>query len=684
MKTNTDMNQLPPSNSPQREENRFLKHWERWGVIALILLAWSLRWVTLLEVPPGWRDDDLIEIYTFSREILHSGPRLYFSGASGHEPLYHTLRAPLIAVAGINIASARWLAATCGTLAVLLTWAVGRRLFGCKVGLLAGALVAVSFWSLMYSRLAIRHIATLPSALIAIYWGWRQLQGPSPPKAAPLGIALGTGAAVMTYYAGRLVPAMLLVALPVVGWQRKRWKAYVLGLAGGLLLAVPMFWAASNASGADARIDELAVPLQALWEGNLEPLLETTLTTLGMFHSTGDPEWLYNIPGRPVFGWLGAAFFYLGIIIALAHLKKPSSRLLLLWAATGIAPAFISLPPASLGHTILALPAVYLITALPTQASAKYRAWFALPIMFLTLTAVTARDLPDYFVHWPQKSMVRFLYRADYRALARHLNTHPSITDASVGGFLYGYWDRVALETDLSGNFSERQDVAVRWSNPERALVGRKEALPFYAQEAQHPHPAFEAWLASAPPLTTSLTLGHISTGHMSAGIALTLPEPPPNATAQTNDGLPLVAQSFANALVLHAVAWDPPPTPGREARSAMWWEVVGPLPLPPETLIPHPPPPGVYSGPRLKVFAHLLAPDGTLLAGDDGLWVDPYTLHTGDRFIQWHHFTLDNNAATGPYTLVLGLYDPMTGERWPIPGDAGTPKDKLMLSVRP
>ncbi len=192
---------------------RRLHTWERWAVVMMLLLAWGLRWIALLDVPPGWRDDDLIELYTFSWEILESGPQIYFSGASGHEPLYHTLRAPLLALAGLNQAAARWLSAVCGTLAALLTWAVGRRLFTREVGALAGATVAVSFWGLMYSRVAIRHIGVLPWALLAIYSAWRVLQDEQPPHAAAFGIAIGTAGGLYTYYAGRIVPALLIVAL---------------------------------------------------------------------------------------------------------------------------------------------------------------------------------------------------------------------------------------------------------------------------------------------------------------------------------------------------------------------------------------------------------------------------------------------------------------------------------------
>ena len=35
-----------------------------------------------------------------------------------------------------------------------------------------------------------------------------------------------------------------------------------------------------------------------------------------MPHAAGDPEWLYNVPGRPVFGPFGAVAFWLGVVLA--------------------------------------------------------------------------------------------------------------------------------------------------------------------------------------------------------------------------------------------------------------------------------------------------------------------------------------------------------------------------------
>lgn len=630
-----------------------LKAWERWELIMVLLLAWALRWIALLDVPPGWRDDDLIELYAFSQEILNSGPVWYFSGASGHEPLYHTLRALVLAVAGLNPVSARWVSACFGTLAVLLTWAVGRRTFTREVGLLSSALVAVSFWALMYSRVAIRHIGALPWMLLAIYWAWRMLQDTGPPRYAGWGLALGTAGATLTYYAGRLIPALLAVAVIFVGGRKGRWRRYLVALAVGVALTAPMFWAAAHIPGGDARVGEIAVPLNELRQGNWRPLLQTTWTTLGMFHATGDPEWLYNVSKRAVFGLLGAALFYVGVLTRLAHLDQANARLLLLWLGVGLAPAFVSLPPSSYGHTILALPAVYILMAMPMKAAARRWAWTMLPLMGLTLSLVAARDMSDYFNTWPSHSMVRFLYRADYRVLAQYLNARPDIQEAAIGSMLFGAWDKVAVQAD-GGTPSAR----LRWVNPERALLGTKKPLPFYFQDEHHLHPDIQAILNAAPAITAPVGM---------RGALVTLPTPPRGALTQTSAGEALMEFTFGEALRLHAVAVTSPPAPGIEGWLTLWWEVVGPLPLPPEALIANPPPPGVYNGPRLKVFVHLMMDGGTFIAGDDGLWVDPYSLQVDDQFVQWHHLVTTTNAKAGPYYINVGLYDPLTGERWRV-----------------
>ena len=77
-------------------------------VVALTLAAFGLRLVALKGVPPGWRDDELINIYALSGEVLQGHYPLYFTGASGHEPLYHYLQAALNGLAGYSVAAHRY------------------------------------------------------------------------------------------------------------------------------------------------------------------------------------------------------------------------------------------------------------------------------------------------------------------------------------------------------------------------------------------------------------------------------------------------------------------------------------------------------------------------------------------------------------------------------------------------
>jgi hypothetical protein len=658
-----------------------LSHLERLGLAAILLLAWGLRWVALTEAPPGWRDDDLIEVYTFSHRILEEGLVLYFPGASGHEPLFHTLRAPILAVGGINQATARWPSAVAGTLAVLLTWAIGRQVFDRRVGLLAAALVAVSFWGLMYSRVAIRHMGALPWMLLALYWGWRQLRDPAPPWAAIAGLAVGTAGALLTYYAGRLMPVLLVTAWPLAAPRRRRWQRYLIGIGLGLVLAAPMFWASARIPGADARVSELALPIHALLEGDPMPMLQTSWTTLGMFHARGDPEWLYNLSERPVFSPAGAAFFYGGVLLCSAQWRDPRARFLLLWLAAGLSPALISLPPSSYGHTILALPAVYLIlasvvTTLAHPGPAK-EAWRVGLTALLFVLLVAARDVPDYFVKWSRASMVSFLYRADYRAVARYLQLHPEIEDLAVGSLLFGPWDKVALATDLrcrpeldpSRCTSSR--LQPRWVDPHRALAfAGGGTTPVYLQRVGEREAEVEALLAASTPIEAPAGM---------EGFLVTPPAPPGDAVRTTATGQLLVSAPFRGALSLEAVAR----LAGEPARIATWWRVTGELRLPMEELIPNPPPPGVYDGPRLKVFAHLTifnpASGETEVLFDDGLWVDPYTLVPGDTIWQIHRF---EGAAQTPASaeVVLGLYDPLTGDRWTTLDGA----DQLRITLMP
>ncbi len=717
-------------------------------ILALTLLAFFLRVWQLEQVPPGWRDDELIESLVISQKILAGDLAVFYPDASGHEALYHALKAPLMAIFGSNALGMRFLAAVLGTLAVPLTYVLGQRMFGRRVGLVAAACLATSFWGLMYARVGIRHVAMPVFALATFYWFWRAVerdweirrlgnwkrgrgaeeqrsrgareslsvsQSPSLSIAPHYSLAtrhwlaagLWMGLGFYTYFASRGVPLVLLafggywllLARPLL---RRSWRGMVLMFVLAGLLALPLVITLGRQPESEARVAEVAVPLVEARAGNFEPLLAHVVAAFNMIHSDGDPEWLYNIPGRPVFGPIGAIFFWLGVGVAVVGVilnaeaqrsrgaegqvaggrwqvasgqsskgaEEQGSRgageqvrisqspnlsvsqslatrhsplvFLLLWWLGGTAPAFLSVPPASLGHTILAQPAVYLLAALPvgvlwSAASIRYQRWGTIlggVAAVLLVGSVAVRDLPAYFVEWPERGMVRFLYRADIKDAADYLNTADSApTDFGITGLLAGPWDRVALEIDLDPQSAARP----RWYNPERvALLRPPVSFNGYPDVAA----PYADWYRPLPE-DEALDGGYV-------------------LSQLRGEAAPVVDETtavcFANGLCLLDAKYQD------DGTLELLWRVARDLDLPPMPLISNPPPPGVYAGPRLLVFAQLQDSDGGFLVNEDGLWVDPITLRTGDLFVQRHYLVVPEGKTAA--TVVFGLYDPMTGER--------------------
>lgn len=670
-----------PRAHPGRELLRILARRPATWAVIITLLGFGLRVWALEGVPPGWRDDELIETLVVSQKILDGDLAFYYPDASGHEALYHALNAIFLAFFGPTGPGIRLLSAFLGTLAVPLTYALARRMFGAAVGLTSAALLAVSFWGLMYSRVGIRHSLTPVLALAGFYFFWRVVIGEQgskglPPRTpAPLrffavaGLFLGLG--FHSYFASRgapLIPAAFVGYLLLVAPSRLRgkWRELAVMAAVAALVALPLLLAVAAQPEAEGRVGELALPLIEARAGNLGPVVAHAVAALTMTHATGDPEWLYNIPERPIFGLVGALFFWAGAALALwwalgalaGRLRPPrpeatpaalAAAFTLIWWLGGIAPAVLSVPPASLGHVILAQPAFYILAALPIGALAAWPrltasrrsalAGLAAAVLFV---ATAARDLPDYFVEWPARGMVRFLYHADVEDVAGFITRDPAApwpADFGITGPLAGPWNRIAFDLALG-----ETAVRPRWYNPARALLLWPDVSFSGYPAVDSPYAGVFDPLPQDALLTGDYTLARVA----------------PSSTPLMGEGQLWLSEApvcFANGLCWTSAGYDP-----AGGGLELEWRVEGDLEMPEMPLISNPPPPGVYSGPRLAVFAQLLDETGAFLVGDDGLWVDPQTLYDGDVFLQRHYLTAP--AGTAPATVAFGLYDPLTGER--------------------
>ena len=80
----------------------------------------------------------------------------------------------------------------------------------------------------------------------------------------------------------------------------------------------------------------------------------------------------------------------------------------------------------------------------------------------------------------------------------------------------------------------------------------------------------------------------------------------------------------------------------------------------------------------RYTVFAQLLAGDNTVVAQSDSAPAGGTRPTTGwlpgEIITDPHTLSLPSNPSPGPYRLIAGLYDPVTGQRLPVRAADGTP----------
>ena len=638
-----------------------------WIMVAILLLAAAFRFLAVDSAPPGWRDDELIE-YNLDRRIADGWRPLFITEAEGHEPVYHYLHAGTLLLFGDNIVGYKWLPFAFGLITITLTYALARKMFGVKVALLTAALLAVSFWPVMYSRFGVRHIGVLPWMLAAFYLLYPSPQ-PSPRqgegvksvwRAVLAGLCLA--AALMTYFAGRAVPLILigfLIYLAVFKRSvlRQIWWRYFLAIGLAALIAAPMFIEIARTPGGEKRTEVVGGPLIALREGNVQPAIDTTLGTLGMFTFAGDPEWLYNVEHRPVFDWITGLFFYLGVIICFVRLKRIESGFALVWLIVGIAPAFVSIPAASFSHTIVALPVVYVLAAYGAIGSLywlsdKMTRWqddrmisrrrtilSSLPLVILSMLVALGAwlTLRDYFGTWASEYIVRFQYHAPTREVAKWLDENPQIVDVAIGTNLNELTlDPLALELDL-----KRGDVKARWFNPATALVLPLRGVVIFSP-IQSLGEDIDPLIGLLEDQATLQTLEDVP-GELKVYVVNNdMWQPASDEQIPLFDGSLGLLVSGPLPISVH---------PGDQVSVQTNWWVIKPV-----------------DSPVLKSFVHVLNEQNQVVVGDDRFEVNAASLQADDYIAQFSRVTLPPDLAPGQYQIEVGLYHPDTGRRFVLP----------------
>lgn len=467
-------------------------------IVLILLAAFALRAAAIERTPPGLSHDEAYNGIA-ALEVLGGQFRIFYEINKGIEPLIIWLEGLSFYLLGVGPVQLRLVSIFAGMLTVALIYPLAARLFNRQIALLAMAGVAISFWAVFVSRLALRAVLLPPLLLLTLYLFWRALFSPS--KASLLFFALSgmaAGLTMYTYLSSRFVPFVLLTLLVYRLIRRKInryqwWSLLLFAVIAGVIFWPLADYFIEHAASFTHRSSQVTTIPYAL-NGDFGPMLRNTGRTLAMFNLTGDTTDRYNLSGRPVFDWLNGALFLVGLGVVVWRFVRTPGRaetplLLLGTAFFMLLPDFITDDSPHFLRTIGTLPVVYIFWAVGVDAAARQiNDWLArrrlsLPAhlstaLVLVLVALMAgQTVVDYFFRWHTATEARKIYGADMAEVARYLKTSDSHDLPAISAEYYRDLDRFRLKLYFGGEppfaiwFDGRQSLA--FPPPETGLSPR-------------------------------------------------------------------------------------------------------------------------------------------------------------------------------------------------------------------
>jgi len=329
--------------------------------------------------------------------------------SAGH---YLLLLAGSLRFLGSSTWALRVVSALLGAAAVAASYLVGRELFGRRWGLALAFLLAVSRWSINFSRIGMYNIATPLFELVALGFLLRGLRRRRYTDFVLSGIGLGLG---MVFYVGFLAFPLVLVAFLVHtalterSLLRSSWRGLlVLSFAVVLTVAPVAQYAQREGEEFWERTAKTSVFRGRTTEQAL-PVIRTNLVKyLGMFNYRGDRYGRHNLSKEPMLDPISGALMVLGVALCLRRWRRPRSLLLVIWLIVMLLPGVLSLEweaPQAL-RTIGTLPVACLLAVVPLHALGedwqrvfgRARAGLFGLIVACLLTVSGASNLYAYFV----------------------------------------------------------------------------------------------------------------------------------------------------------------------------------------------------------------------------------------------------------------------------------------------
>jgi len=378
-------------------------------MFVILIIGIAFRLYDLYRVPPEMTSDHIEKLLNVN-QILNGDRSIFFTNNGGRESLHMYILALVAQFTGMELGFTllKVTAIIESIITLPFLWWLGREIIGEKdrklgnaVGLSLMALVAVSYWHLAVTRLALRIILTPLVATLLLGLMIRALRHNRRGDFIMAGLVLGFG--LYTYQAVRMMPVFIVLAVGWAMWcrlrQRGQFRLYVGHLA--VLVAVSfvifiplfrfsveypnLFWMRTEGRllGDDIiqttdengnitqRNATLAERIEA-FNKNVPILTDNIRNALLMYNWKSDIAWISAYPNYPAMDTITGTFLILGLgaWIGLVFIRKEGILMIVpLMVIVMLLPSALSiaqpLENPSATRTSGSLPAAYLIAALP-------------------------------------------------------------------------------------------------------------------------------------------------------------------------------------------------------------------------------------------------------------------------------------------------------------------------------
>jgi len=316
-------------------------------VVALVLFAFALRFYRIAEQPLGvWYDE--ADNGLWARLMMQDATYRPVYVESTNLPAHFLyLVVASFRLFGEGIVALRLVTALFGTLTVWATYLLARELYGVRMGLAAGFIMAVAHWDVNFSRLAMHGISTPFFIVMVAYWLVRGLRSGRYVHFGLAGVALGLS--LCFYVPNRLYPFVLVflfahLLITQRGFFRRYYRQALLLVLAALIAFAPVaLFIVKWPNVFFARTKTTSIFKDKTPQEALVALRQNAVKHLLMFNYRGDGNGRHNLPGEPMLDFVTSVFFVLGLAYCLYRWRDPWCAFLLVGFAAMLSGGVFSL-----------------------------------------------------------------------------------------------------------------------------------------------------------------------------------------------------------------------------------------------------------------------------------------------------------------------------------------------------